>query len=240
MATTTLPPAPAPEPRLVHNGPGRFVSIRASLLPTEITDKRRLGELKRRIAVGLVALIVLLVAWYAYGMFQTSQAKSNLSSAQQRNRSLISQELQFGPLVIAQTQSAQINSQLTQLMVGDVRWKDMLATLRANAVNGIKFTSVSASMTAGAASQAGVPAGGGYGVLNLSGKQQVGTLTIAGTAPDKNSVAAFIDRLSKIKGLASPFPASVSGDKGALTFTANVIITSDALGGRYAKTQGGR
>lgn len=239
MATTTLPPAPAPEPRLAPNNPGRFVSIRASLLPAEITDKRRLGALKRRIAVGLAALVVVLVAWYGYGMFQTSQANSDLSTAQRRTQSLQAQQQQFGPLVAAQAQSAQIKKQLTQLMVGDVRWKDMLAMLKANATGGIKLDGISATMTAGGASTGSASGFGGLSVLNQSGKQQVGTLTITGTAPDKNSIAAFIDRLSKLKGLAAPFPANVAGDKGALSFTANVIITSDALGGRYATTQGG-
>ena len=237
MSTTTLPPAPAPDPQLAMPNPARFVSIRASLLPTEITDKRRLTVLKRRLALGLVGLVVVMLAWYAYGMFQTSQAKSDLSSAQRRSTSLVSQQAQFGPLVNAQAQSASIKNQLTKLMVGDVRWKDMLATLRSNATGGVALTSVSATMTAGGASTGGPSAFGGLGVLNQTGKQQVGTLVITGTAPDKNAVAAFIDRLSKLTGLAAPFPANVSGGKGSLTFTANVIITSDALGGRYAPTQ---
>ena len=239
MATTTLPPvpAPAPEPQVAPTH-GRFVSIRASLLPSEITDKRRLAVLKRRLVVGLAALVALLVLWYGYGMFQTSQAKSDLSSAQHRSDSLRAQQAQFGPLVTAQAQSAAINSQLTKLMVGDVRWKEMLATLRANATGGIGISSVSATMGV-VGSSSGASSTGGLSVLNQTGKQQVGTLTITGTAPDKNSVAAFIDRLSKLKGLAAPFPANVAGDKGAVTFTASVIITSDALGGRYATSQGG-
>jgi hypothetical protein len=43
-----------------------------------------------------------------------------------------------------------------------------------------------------------------------------------------------------VTGLTAPFPASITGQKGSLTFSASVIITSGALGGRYAvTTQGG-
>jgi Tfp pilus assembly protein PilN len=237
MATTTLPPTPAPEPRTTSKTPNRFVSIRASLLPPEIIDKRRLAVLKKRILIALTTLVALLAAWYAFALLQTSQANSDLSSAQSKTRALQAQQRDFGPLVAAQAQSAAIRDQLTKLMVGDVQWKDMLATLRASATRGVQITTVSATMTSGATVTSGVA--GGLGVLNQSGKQPVGTLSINGSAPDKNAVAAYIDGLSKVTGLAAPFPASVTGDKGSVTFTANVIITSDALGGRYAPTQGG-
>lgn len=237
MATTILPPAPPPES---HTAPSsaRFVTINADLLPPEITAKRRLAHLKRRILFGLVALVVVLVAWYALAMLRTSQANSDLSSAQHQNRVLQVQQQQFGPLVAAQAKSAAIKTQLTKLMIGDVRWKDMLATLRQNATPGIQITSISASMSSGALA-AGSGGDAGLGVLNESGKRPVGTLAITGTAPDKNAVAAYVDKLSQVTGLAAPFPASVTGDKGALIFTVNVIITSDALGGRYATNRGG-
>jgi Tfp pilus assembly protein PilN len=238
MTATATPPAPVPEPPVASANPARFVSIRSSLLPVEITNKRRLDRLKRHIVVGLASLVALLVAWYAFAMLQTSQAKSNLNSAERTTSTLQIQQRSFGPLVAAQAQSAAIKTQLVKLMIGDIQWKKMLDTLRASATRGVQITSVSASMTSGAAPTPSGPQSG-LGVLNQSGKLQVGTLTILGTAPDKNAVAAYIDGLAKIRGLAAPFPANVTGDKGVLTFTANVIITSDALGGRYATTQGG-
>jgi hypothetical protein len=62
----------------------------------------------------------------------------------------------------------------------------------------------------------------------------VGSLTIAGTSKDKRSVADYADRLAKVKGLTAPFITSVTALGGKVTFTVNVLITSDALGGRYA------
>ncbi|MEO6886203.1 MAG: hypothetical protein ABI232_07960 [Jatrophihabitantaceae bacterium] len=221
---------PKPSPRL--NEPVRFVSVFANLLPDEVVASRRLGELKRRVVIGLVVLLILLIGWYALSMWGTSNAKDDLTSAQQQTTTLQAQQRTFGPLVSAQAQSVQISSALTKLMAGDVQWTEMLTTLRASAKGAITLTSITGSMTAGAASTGA--SAGGLGVLNQTGKQQVGTLTLTGTAPDNNTVAAYVDTLAKVKGLAAPFPASVTGTGGKLTFSVSVIITSDALGGRYA------
>jgi len=131
-----------------------------------------------------------------------------------------------------------MKAELTKLMAGDLPWKDLLATLRKSATGGVTITSVSGDTTAGAASATSNGAGG-LGILNQSGKEQVGTLTISGSAPDKNAVATYIDTLTKVTGLAAPFPASLTGQAGKLTFSASVIITSDALGGRYARSANG-
>jgi Tfp pilus assembly protein PilN len=241
MSTMILPEAPAPTPPpQPHPDTTRFVAMRANLLPDEIVDARRAGQMIRKVAIGLVAVIVLLGCGYAGTAWQTSSAKGSLAAAQRQAAALHSQEQKFTPLVTVQSRAASIKAELAKLMVGDLSWKDLLATVRKSAPAGMTITSVTGSTTVGAASATSGAATGGVGILNQSGKQQVGTLTIAGTAPDKNSVAAYIDTLAKVTGLAAPFPASVTGQDGKLTFSASVIITSDALGGRYAVAgQGG-
>ena len=233
MTATTLPPAPAPGPASPVQT-NRFVSIRANLLPTEIADKRRLRQLKRRCGIGLAALVVVLLAWYVFAWLQTTTTHSDVSSAQHRTRSLLTQEQQFGPVVTAQAQSAAIRTQLAQLMVGDVNWTAMLKSLQGAAPAGVQVTQVTAMMQQTSTSNSA----SGLGVLNQTGQLPVGTLTIGGKATDKNTVAAFVDRLSKIRGLAAPFPASVTGDQGGVTFSANVIVTNSVLGGRFTSPNG--
>lgn len=246
MSTTLTPrpsPRPSPGPMYTTSGPVRFVAIRADLLPEELITSRRVVRLKRKVVIGLAGLLVLLIAWYALSAWGTSGAKDALSAAQHKAVTLQNQQKQYQPLVTAQGQATQISTALTQLMAGDVQWKSMLAKVRSSAKNGVTVDSVNASMTAGAAGAGQTPTAGGLSVLNQSGKQQVGTLTITGSAPDKNAVAAYVDTLAKVKGLAAPFPASVTGVGGKLTYSVSVIITSDALGGRYAPkttTPGGK
>lgn len=220
----------APRPR-----PGtsaRFVAVFAELLPQEVIDARRLTEFKRRIAIGLAVLLIVLIGWFALEKWGTSSANGDLSNAQGQTRQLQHQVTQYAPLISAQSGAAVIQESLTKLMAGDLQWKDMLTTLRASARHGVTLTGVTGTITAGGTGQAATPSG--LSVLNQTGKAQVGTLTITGTALDKNAVAAYVDALAQVKGLAAPFPASVTTTSGSLTFSVSVIMTSDALGGKYA------
>ncbi len=129
-----------------------------------------------------------------------------------------------------QTTVATIQSQLQKLMAGDLSWKTMLATLRSKAPSGVSLTTVTGNVVTS------VPGGTAPAStsLNQTGKQSVGTLIVTGTASDKRTVAAYADRLGSVKGLTAPLISNVATDNHQLTFTVNLIITSDALGGRYA------
>lgn len=233
MSTTMLPPAPA-SPTPPVGEAVRYPAVFADLLPEVVVTGRRLRELKRRILIGLAALLVVLLGWYGFAVWQTSSAQGDLSSAQHRSVTLQNKERAFGPLIAAQGQSAAIKAELARLMAGDLQWQPLLAALRGAATNGVSVTSVNATMTpAGPAVKGATAASGGLGVLNETGQQPVGTLLLTGTAPDKNAVAGYIDALTNVPGLAAPFPANVTTAQGRVTFSASVLITSAALGGRY-------
>jgi Tfp pilus assembly protein PilN len=214
-------------------------------MPDEVLIARRTEALRQQILFALVGLVALLVAWYAVVWFGTHSSNNDLDDANHRTTALVDQQRQYQPLVSAQNDAAAIQTQLRNLMVGDLQWRSMLATLRAQGGKDVDVTGVTGTITSGAASAAGGTTGSadGIDVLNQTGKQQVGTLTITGTAHDKNSVAAFVDRLGKVTGLASPLPTSLTTANGTMTFTINVVVTTDALGGRYATQapqQGGK
>jgi Tfp pilus assembly protein PilN len=220
----------------VSNTVPRFVAVRANLMPHEVISARSADRMRQRVIVGLAGLVVVLVAVYLASWFQTHSAKDKLASLQTQGATLQNQTIAFGPLVTAQSQTASIQSQLQQLMVGDLSWHDMLTTLRAKAPNGVTLNQIGGTITSGAAGANGAAGttGGGYGALNQSGQLQVGTLTLTGTARSKTDVANYVDSLGKVKGLASPFPNSVTSSAGAVTFNLTVLITAVALGGRYS------
>jgi Tfp pilus assembly protein PilN len=232
MTTLATPPqAQAAAPP--GDTPG-FVSVFADLMPEEVVASRHARVVKRYVLIGLVSVLVLLAAGYGATRLQTRSAENNLTSAQQLATSLQLKQQEFQPLVVAQRQSSQIQQTIATLMAGDLQWTHLLDELRTSARPDISFTGLNGTVAAGGASAVG--AAGGLGVLNQSGQLQVGTLTITGGAPDKNSVAAFVDRLGKIPGLAAAFPASVTSIGGKVSFSVSVIITSDALGGRFTPT----
>jgi Tfp pilus assembly protein PilN len=220
----------APKPSPVST---RFVSVRASLMPDEVLSRRQTEVVRKQVLLGLVVVVVLLLAWFGLSWWQTSSANGDLDSAQRNHVSLLNQQSQFAPLVTAQTQTQQIQTQLQKLMVGDLSWKDMLATLRAKAPAGVALTNVTGSVGIGGAPTTGT--GSNAASLNQSGKQQIGQLSVTGSAPSKNAVAAYADRLATVRGLTAPLISNVTATTGHnVTFIVNVLITADALGGRYS------
>jgi hypothetical protein len=236
MSTTLMPETPSAP----HSPPEaiRFPAVFANLMPDEVIAGRRARALRQRVLAGLGAMLVLLVAWYGYSILQTSNAKSDLASTNRNTSKLQSQQKQFAPLLAAQQQSAAISARLTAVMSGDLQWADLVSALRKVAPSGVDVVSVNGTMTL-SSSASGNGAGGGLNVLNRSGKQAVGTLMLGGKANDKDAVAAFVDALDKVHGVAAAFPASVDASAGGFTFTVNAIITTDALGGRYTPPASG-
>jgi hypothetical protein len=240
MATTMIPtpqPSPAPRPSPIANPGGslRFVAVRANLMPDEVIDARRTDVVRRRVVIGLGALLVLILAGFASSWLQTSSSKGDLADQQHRIQALLDQQHDYAPLVAAQAQTAAINDKLTQLMVGDVRWQNMLATIRGDAPAGVGLTSVSSQITTSAAGNTAAAAGSApiYSALNGTGKTPIGTLTIIGTANSKDQVAAYADKLAGETGLVTPVPTDFNSTSRPYTFTISAIVTSDALGGRY-------
>jgi len=67
MTTLALPPADLARPA----SPRRTSSIVADLMPDEVLATRRLRDLKRKIFIGMAALVVVLLAAYRFSWLQT-------------------------------------------------------------------------------------------------------------------------------------------------------------------------
>ena len=83
----------------------------------------------------------------------------------------------------------------------------MLATLRTNAPAGVTLTGVDGAVTTAPSRPPAPRAQRGprrrrVPVAQPAGLQQVGTLTLTGTARDERSVADYADSLAHVKGLA--------------------------------------
>ncbi len=238
MTATVVPPAPAVE---AIPPSAQWVSVFADLMPEEIVDARRVNRLKRKLAVGLAALLVLIVAGYALSFVQTSSAKHRLAAAQSTATTLQRQEQQYVQVSQIQGQASAIKMQLAQVMAGDLPWSALLTTLNGAAPAGVHLTSITATMNNGSATSgsATIPstpsAGAGSGIGSA---RPVGTITLAGSATSKAAVATFMDKLAAVKVLSGAFPSGISSQGGAATFTATVTITADALGGRFTAQKG--
>jgi hypothetical protein len=229
---TTLAPPPVPLRSPEQSG-DRFVGIHANLMPEEVLAGRRLHALKRKLALGLVSLVALLLAGYGLSWVQTESSQSDLHNEQGRAGTLAKTMQTYQPLMAAQAKATGIVSTLSTIMAGDLQWQGLIGSLAKVAPSGTQLTAFSASVGPATTTT-------GIGVLNQTGEAAVGQLTLTGTATDKNAVAAFVDKLTTVPGIASPFVTSVTGAKGSLTFSISALITSKALGGRFTATTGGK
>jgi Tfp pilus assembly protein PilN len=237
MATMTAPPAP-PSPSAGEHF--RHPNIYANLMPDEVIAARDARRLKHRILVGLAALLGLMILLYLVSVIQTAHAKAELSSAKSQNTSLHKQQTKFAPLIQAQTQAKAITKELGTLMRGDMQWKPLLEQLR-KAPQGVtpQTATINLTIVSNATRSTSTQGNAGYDVLNQTGKQSIGTITITGIADDKAAIATYVDFLGNVKGFAAPFPATVSQNGGKYQFSINVIPTTELLGGRYTSPQGG-
>jgi Tfp pilus assembly protein PilN len=235
MTTLVMPHGPTPSPEPVHtpSGPIRYVAVRANLLPDELVNSRRSGALKHRVFAGLGAVLAVMLVWYGITLWGTSSAKHDLSKAKQQNTAMVTQQSKYDDLVRTQQASTGIKSALAQLMAGDLQWKNMLASLRSVAPKGVKIDSISGTTGAAAGSATG-GTGPGLGVFNTTGKDEVGTLSITGTAANKDEVAGYVDSLATVKGLTAIYPTSATTAGSGVSFAISALITSDALGGRFS------
>lgn len=229
--TTTLtpPPAPAPAPIPLELDPLRLLPITANLLPPEITDARRAKRTRRLMAAVVCVAVVATAGWYAWARHGASSAQDALTSAQDQSLTLGHKEASYNNLVKVQTESAAISAELTTLMAQDLPWYQLLPALSAIAPAGVTLTSVTGSLTSGSAAQPTLAPVSGPALT------VVGTFNIGGTAPDKNSIAAFVDALAGVKGVGNPYLTSAATASGSsLQFSVQADITTDALGGRFA------
>ena len=238
MTTLVMPQGATPSPDPVHtpNGPIRYVAIRANLLPDELVQDRRAGVVKRRIVIGLAAVVAVMAVLYGLTLWSTASARHDLSQARRQNTALLNQQQKYKPLMDAQSQATQINTALTKLMSGDLQWTQLLGTLRSTAPRGVKIDSVAGTITIGAGSVLNSSVSGqgpGIGALNTTGVPPAGTLNITGSANNKDTVAAYVAALSQVTGLVTPYPTSVTTTGSSVAFAISAVITTDALGGRY-------
>jgi Tfp pilus assembly protein PilN len=233
MATILMPPEPAAP---AEQAP-RMLTIAVNLLPPEIVGSRRGRQARRRVISALAAFTVLLGAGFGAASYQTSLARSELSSAQSDVERLSRQQKPFGELIGAQNESRAIGTQLSVLLAGDLQWSNLLSSVQAATPQGVQLTELSGALTPAN----GAGAGNGSASSRLPGtsaEKLIGTLTITGTSTGKPAVAAYLDTLATLPGLANPLLVSAAPQNGVFTFVARLDVTGSALGGRFTATNG--
>ncbi len=226
----------------------RILPIAANLLPPEIAASRRARRTRRIVLLALIVFVALLMGWYVLASHETSTARSDLSRAEDAAQRLVRQQSAYSQVVAIQAESKAIGTQLAALLANDLQWSQLLSSLQKAAPAGVTLTGITSALESGtAAGTAGSTAGAAGGTAgttaqlpNLSGGKSIGTVTVTGSSTTKAGVAAYVDALAKVRGVANPLLTDATEQQGHVDFTVGLNITKSALGGRYTpkKTSG--
>jgi hypothetical protein len=237
MATTLMPIDPAVSPQRAN----RIPMISARLLPEETLAARR----ARRALVWAVVMIVLVAAlcaaWFTMANRDKRAAEKELDAASITVTDLQRQQREYSKTVQVQNEITALTGQLQAVMANDLDWSALLDTVRSTGTpSGIQVDSVNGRLngTEGSATSQSNQ------LPSTSTATAIGTLTVTGSAPDKQAVAAYVDALAKETVVANPYVTTVATDeKLGVTFSLTTDITQTALCGRFAvpcKTAGGK
>jgi hypothetical protein len=118
-------------------------------------------------------------------------------------------------------QSDTIDKQLSAALAEDLPWATLTSAVRATgASRHVVVTTVTGTL-------ANPPA------KSASATDPIGTMTVAGTAPDKKTIAGYVDALGGVHGLANIYLTAANQDNGGMSFTLTADITGKALCGRF-------
>jgi hypothetical protein len=217
---------------MARAGALRIPLIIADLMPLEVVEARRGRRVRWIVLAALVVVAGLLGGWYGVEHRWTGVARTGLTEAEDSARALESQKTSYQAVVGVQGQSAQITKQLAGLMARDMQWSTVVRAVQAAVPVGITLHGLSSSTdvsgTGAATGSAGAPT-----------TSSIGELTVVGSGTSKAAVAAYVDALNRVAGVADPLLASANEQKGVVDFTVHMKLTSAALGGRYSSGSGG-
>ncbi len=208
-----------------------MLQVAVDLLPPEITDARRSRTIRKAVFAVVIAALLLVALGYSATVTRTRAARQGVDQSRTEVQRLTRQQGRYAEIVSIQAQSGTISAELSTLLATDVRWSQLLASLKAVAPDGVLITSVSGTLQGQPAKRS---ATGASAAPSSPETRPIGTLTVNGTSTDKIVLAAYLDALAKVDGLSNTVLGTVGVQDRLQHFTIQADITAAAVGGRYA------
>ena len=204
--------------------PGWYIV--ADLTPPELVVLRRVAVLRRRVLLGLVAVVALCIATYALAFVGHSRAAAESNAADDETAGLLRSTRTYAPITQAESAIARLDTQVASVMAADVDAPSVLAEIRSALPASMSLTQVSLVL------DTSDPTAGTDG-LQATGRPTIGTLTISGSGRSIDDLPAFIDRLSQVTGLVDVLPTSNQVVDGATQFSLTASLTDQLRSHRY-------
>ena len=223
MTTALIPLDPAVSPQQAT----RILPIRANLMPPEITAGRSARRTRIILIAAVVVVIALMGGWSWYTVGEKTQAADDLATVTTQADDAKKAQNRYQELTTTLAATDTLDTQLKGILTNDLPWATMLDRLSAAAA-AIPHTSLS-TVTSTLASE---PTSAGTAAVSGTDRT-VASLSISGFAPDKKTIARYVDAVGRLDGVANAFLTTASQDDTSWSFTLTASITAEALCGRY-------
>jgi hypothetical protein len=211
--------------------------IYADLTPPELMADRRVRSLRVWIAIALVLVVAGVALAYDHARGQVSDAEEAVAAEQATGQSLREQQQQFAGVLTLQATVDKAKQDLAALMGTEVDIDALLGTVWDALPDGMTISQIAVSIPdqVSGKSPSGDRASAGVASLDTSDDAHIGTVTLAGSGATIDDLPAFIDNLSAIDGVFSPYPTSnQQSDDGGTSYSLQFTLTDALLTHRYA------
>ncbi|TNM64500.1 PilN domain-containing protein [Streptomyces sp. NP160] len=235
MTATPFAPSAA---QAVEPAPPSTVQVnwsapRVNLLPLEVVVARRVRRAQRGAALAAAGAAALVGCVWALGLGSTAHQQQRLDEATARLTALQAEQAQYAaaPQVLKQLET--VRDTRAQAMAQDVAWYSYVDSLTRALPATAWLVSVQTSLSAAGSAAAPATTGG----TGTAGTSSVGSVTISARSTSYDDVAAYLDALAAVPGVADVFlstsTSDASGSAPVISFTVTASVTDAALTHRF-------
>ena len=205
---------------------------RVHLIPPAVLARKKGKELRRRLGLGVVGVIVLVAAGLGLATLSTAGSQAALLSAQQNTSTILQQHAKNGDVLKVKADAAAIQASQKTATAQEILWEPFIASFEATLPSGAAISSLSVSLDN--------PFGTTSAPTTTVPLQGPHIATVAATlSMSQSSISGWLDSLSSLKGFVDVTPASVAvASGGGYTVSITMHINSDALANRFTKDAG--
>ena len=209
---------------------------RVHLLPLEVSQRKKVKELKRRLLLAALLVIVLVAVGYGLATVSLTAAQAQLSAANTATSQLLVQQSKYGVVTKVNSDISSILQSQKIMTAHEILWAPYLADIQQTLPAGASITAVNAQIDAplgtpaSTAPQTSVPLQG----------PRIATVHLT-VLMAQSQIPTWLNALQGLKGYVDATPDSVTapnGSGGAYTVLVTLHINEDAISDRFSKSAG--
>jgi hypothetical protein len=202
---------------------------RVHLLPLEVSERKKLRALKRRLGFAAIATVVVVAAGYGGVSVSLAGAQSDLTAAQTQTAQLAAQQAKFSAVTKVKSDGAAIQAAQKSTTSTEVVWKPYVALVEASLPAGSAI--VDFAGTVDEPFGAAVPT-----QAATLGLPHVATIQLTATM-NQNPIGGWLTTLPSLPGFVDATPDSVTlKTDGTYTVVVTIHLNTKALSTRYTKS----